>query len=60
MTEEITYETKEEAIERAKMIRAWSVDPDARIMVHRNWLPLWFAHLVRGTWFQWIAYTEIE
>lgn len=52
------YDSKESAIERAKILRAWGSDPDVKILVHREEIPLWLAHLVRGTWFQWIGYKE--
>lgn len=54
------YDTKESAIERAKMMKAWGNDPDAKIMLHRKSVPLWFAHLVRQTPFEWLAYTEVK
>ena len=54
------YDTKESAIERAKMMVAWGDDPDAKIFVHRKCVPLWFAHLVHDTPLQWLAYTELK
>jgi hypothetical protein len=54
------YDTKESAIERAKMLKAWDPDPDAKIFVHRKGVPLWFAHLVLDTPFQFLAYTELR
>jgi hypothetical protein len=54
------YDTKEAAIERAKMLKAWDSDPDTKIMVHRKRVPLWFAHLVRETCFEWLAYKELK
>lgn len=51
------YDTKEEAITRARMMQQWN-DPDARILVQKN-VPLWFALLVKGTWFESLAYQEI-
>ena len=53
------YDTKEAAIERAKILKQWGDDPDARIMVHRKRIPLWFAHLVKETWLEWIGYEEV-
>jgi hypothetical protein len=53
------YDTKEAAIERAKMLKAWDPDPNTKIFVHRKNVPLWFAHLVRETWFQRLAYKEL-
>lgn len=53
------FDTKESAIERAKMMRMWN-NPDAKIMVHRQWVPLWLAHLVQETWFRWIGYSEYK
>lgn len=54
------YDTKESAIERAKMMVAWGDDPGAKIFVHRKRVPLWFAHLVQDTPLQWLAYTELK
>ena len=54
------YDTKEAAIERAKQMMAWGGDPDAKILVHRKGVPLWFAHLVAETWFWRLAYTEYK
>ena len=54
------YDTKEAAIERAKMMKTWGDDPNARIFVHRKQVPLWFAHLVQGTPFEWLAYKELK
>ena len=53
------YDTKEAAIERAKMLVAWNDNPDAQIMVQRR-VPLWFAHLVQETLFERLAYKELE
>lgn len=53
------YDTKEAAIERAKMLLRWDPDPESKIMVHRKRIPLWFAHLVRGTFLEWIGYKEL-
>ena len=54
------YDTLESALERAKMLRAWDGDPDAKIFVQRKRVPLWFVHLVRGTWLHRLAYKELE
>jgi len=54
------YDTKESAIERARMLKTWDPDPNTKIMVHRKSVPLWFAHLVRGTVLEWLAYTELK
>ncbi len=54
------YDTKEAAIERAKQMVAWGGDPDAKVLVHRKGVPLWFAHWVRDTWFWWLAYTKYK
>ena len=51
------YDSKEAAIERAKMMQKW-YDPDAKIMVLRTRFPLWLAHLVQETPLEWIAYKE--
>lgn len=51
------YETKESAISRALVLKAWSKDPDIKIMVMKE-VPLWFAHLVKGTWFEFLGYEE--
>lgn len=52
--------TKEEAIERARILRNWKGDPSDKIMVQRDWCPIWFAHFVAGTFCEWIAYEEIS
>jgi hypothetical protein len=54
------YDTKESAIERAKMMRTWGDDPSAKIFVHRKQVPLWLAHIVRDTPFRFLAYTELK
>lgn len=54
------FDTKESAIERARMLKKWDSDPGARIFIHRKRVPLWFAHLVQGTWFEGLAYTELK
>lgn len=54
------FDTKESAIERAKMLKAWDSDPDTKIFVHHKRVPLWFAHLVRETPLQWLAYSELK
>lgn len=56
----VLYDSKESAIERAKMLKTWGGDPDAKIFIHRKKVPLWFAHLVQGTWFQGLAYEELK
>ena len=53
------YDTRDAAIERAKMMVQWGDDPEAKVMVHRTKIPLWLAHLVRGTRLEWIGYTEV-
>jgi len=57
---EPTYDTKEAAIERARQMIAWQGEPGDVIFVHRKNVPLWFAHLVRETPLQWLAYTELK
>ena len=52
------YDTKDAAIERAKQMQQWC-DPDAKILLHREWIPLWFAHLVQGTRLEWMGYKEL-
>ena len=52
------YDTKDAAIERAKILKKWGDDPNAKIFIHREWIPLWLAHLLQETWFQWVAYRE--
>jgi hypothetical protein len=54
------YDSKEAAIERAKMLLEWDDDPDAKIMVHRKWVPLWIAHLFMETKLEWIGYSELS
>lgn len=54
------YDTKVSAIERARMMVLWGDDPDMKIMVHREWMPLWLAHLFKGTPLQWLAYYELS
>ena len=53
------YDTIESAIDRAKMLKDWNADPEAQIFIHRKKVPLWFAHLVRETPFQWLAYKKL-
>ena len=57
--EDDAYDTIDAAIERAKMLRNWG-DPNTRIFVHRKYVPLWFAHLVQGTWLEGLAYEELK
>jgi hypothetical protein len=58
---EATFDSKEAAIERAKMMREWECEPTARVMVQRfKWLPLWIIHLLQGTWLEKIAYYEVK
>lgn len=52
------YDTLDSALERAKMMKIWDNDPDAKIFIHRKRVPLWFAHLVQETPLRWLAYTE--
>jgi hypothetical protein len=54
------FDMREAAIERAKQMKVWGDDPDAEVWVHREWLPLWFAHLVRDTPLRRLAYTEVK
>jgi hypothetical protein len=56
------YDTLESALERVKMLRAWSDNPDAKIKIsiHRKREPWWFANLVRDTWLERLAYKELE
>ena len=54
------FDTKEAAIERAKMLKAWDADPDTKILIHIKSVPLWFAHLVRDTPLWFLAYTELK
>jgi hypothetical protein len=39
---------------------AWDPDPEGAIWIHKKGVPLWFAHLVRDTWFIRLAYTKYE
>ena len=52
------YDTKEAAIDRAKMLIAHNGPAD--ILVQKEEIPLWFAHLVKGTWFERFAYYRIK
>ena len=52
------YDTEKSAIERAEMLKRWY--PSIKILKHRKWVPLRFAHLVRETWFERLAYKYIE
>ena len=54
------YDTKESAIERAKMLVAWSDDPNAKVWVQKEGIPLWLAHLVKDTPLEWIGYREAK
>lgn len=57
---EPSYDTRESAIERAKQMRTFGNNPRATIMVHRKWLPLWFAHLVKNTPLEFLGYEELS
>jgi len=55
------YDTKEEAIARARMLIQWHGDPAIdKIMVHRKRVPLWVAHLFRAIGIDWIGYKEVQ
>lgn len=54
------FDTKESAIERAKILKAWDSDPGTKIFVHRKRVPLWLAHLLQETPLQWLAYSELK
>lgn len=54
------YNSKEAALERAKMIQAWNPEIKYLIFTQRDNVPLWFAHLVRGTMFEFLAYRELK
>ena len=54
------YDTHEAAIERARQMIQWGDDPDAKVMVHREWVPLWIAHLVQETSLEWVGYKEAK
>lgn len=54
------YDTKQEAIDRAKMLIQWRGDPSDRIMVHREWMPLWIAHLFRAIGLSSVGYKEVQ
>lgn len=56
---EALYDTKDAAIERAKMMHAWDGNTNGKIMVQKN-IPLWFDHLIKGTWFERLAYYELK
>ena len=53
------YHSYECSVERAKMLNAWDESNDV-IMLQRDNAPTWFARLVRGTWFEWLAYEEVK
>lgn len=53
------YDTQEAAIERAKML-ARHQQKNLQIMIQKENVPLWFARLVRETWFEWLAYETLE
>ena len=54
------YDTKEAAIERARMLKKWDSDPDTKIYIHKKQVPLWLAHIVRDTPLRFLAYTELK
>lgn len=54
------YDSKESAIERAQQLIKWEGESEDKIFVTRDWVPLWFAHVVRGTFFQRLAYYEYK
>lgn len=41
------------------MMHAWDGNTNGKIMVQKN-IPLWFAHLIKGTWFERLAYYELK
>lgn len=53
------YDTREDAIVRAKQMREWDNAPTSKIMIHRKKIPLWLAHLVQNTPLDWIGYSEL-
>lgn len=53
---EARYDSKEAAIERAKQIAQFKGYAGTDIVIQRAHVPLWFAHLVRETWLEWLAY----
>lgn len=50
---------KAEGIARAKQIRQ-QLGSRGDIMVQRDYAPLWFAHLVRNTIFEFLAYVKVK
>lgn len=53
------YDTKEEALERVKMLRQWHGE-NLVIYVQRDWCPTWFARLFQNTPLDWIGYYKEE
>lgn len=58
---EPTYDTKDAAIERAKQMRKWDNNPDAKIMVQKyKWMPSWFMHIFKDTCLEKLVYYEVK
>ena len=51
------FDSREAAIKFARMKVQWG-NQDTKIMVQKERVPLWFAHLVKETWFEFLAYKE--
>lgn len=55
------FDTRAAAIERARMMKKWDPDENTKIFILRSKkIPLWFAHLLQDTPFQWLAYRELK
>lgn len=52
------FDTKEDCIAWSREHLRLEGDPDAIIMIQRDWAPLWFAHLVQMTPLEFLAWYE--
>lgn len=55
-------DTKDEAVARCRQMHKWNHPNDDApiVMVQRDGIPLWFAHAVKNTWFERLAYYEAD
>lgn len=54
------YDSKEAAIERARQMAAFEGEPDQPIFIQRDWAPLWLAHLLQGTFLEFLCYEKLH
>lgn len=51
------YDSRESALERARMLAR--LHGGLTILEQRRFAPNWFAHMVRGSWFEFFAYCKV-